>query len=261
MSQLKGSQRFEVALLSAAASERGGTTNAAIAHFILGHPGEVRSMGIVELARACSVGTGSVSRFCRDIGLRDFAELREILAQPDVAEQGPPEDGGFSTRAERLWRGAAERMARAAASLDESAVARLCADIASHENVAVFGLLKSAGVAANLQADLLLCGKRVVTHVSYAEQMRHLATAGPDDLMILFSYTGSYFDYGDVRGIREQLAHTKVWMVCGGKVALPPYVGDAVHFDSAGDRTGHPYQLQIIETIIAAEYARLSRGR
>ncbi len=55
-----------------------------IASYILEHPDEVREMTLTQPAEACAAGMGTVSRFCRDAGLRDFAELRELLATPGL---------------------------------------------------------------------------------------------------------------------------------------------------------------------------------
>ena len=75
--------KLPVVFLSVIASEKSGSTNSSIASYILEHMDEVKDTGIKELARRCHVGTGSVSRFCRDIGLRDFVELRELLQSTD----------------------------------------------------------------------------------------------------------------------------------------------------------------------------------
>ena len=71
--------KLPVVFLSVIASEKSGSTNSIIADYILNHMDEVRDLGIKEIAERCHVGTGSVSRFCKDIGLRDFVELRELL--------------------------------------------------------------------------------------------------------------------------------------------------------------------------------------
>ena len=74
-------------------------------------------------------------------------------------------------------------------------IAELCRDIRSYQRVAAFGLLKSEGVAMSLQSDLLMLGKKIDTKLSYRQQMDYMKRVGQDDLIILFSYTGIYFDY------------------------------------------------------------------
>ena len=68
-----------VVALGTIASEPQGSANQVIAQYIMEHLQEIRQISLAQLARACRVGTGSVSRFCREIGLENFAELKELL--------------------------------------------------------------------------------------------------------------------------------------------------------------------------------------
>jgi len=72
-------EKLPVVLLSELATEKSDSTNHVIADYVLTHQKEIKEMGIKELAAECHVGTGSVSRFVRDIGLKDFTELKNIL--------------------------------------------------------------------------------------------------------------------------------------------------------------------------------------
>lgn len=52
-----------------------------IAKFILNHPKKVVDMTVSELAEISDVSIASVSRFCRKVGLKGFAQLKISLAQ------------------------------------------------------------------------------------------------------------------------------------------------------------------------------------
>ena len=41
-------------------------------------------MGIKDMAHQCHVAVSSISRFCKEIGLRDYAELRELLTGTEL---------------------------------------------------------------------------------------------------------------------------------------------------------------------------------
>ena len=86
--------KLPVVFLSTIASEKKDNTNSQIAAYLLDHLEESRSMGIRDLAEACSVSVSSLSRFCREIGLRDFAELKELLLTSDLLFQTSGEVGG-----------------------------------------------------------------------------------------------------------------------------------------------------------------------
>lgn len=214
-------------------------------------------MTLIQLAEACAVGMGTVSRFCRDIGLRDFAELRELLATPGLDFIRESNKDEPAARLDDYMRVVTARIAEVSASIDMRAVDLLCERIHDAARVSTYGLLKAGGVAFNLQSDLLVLGKRATTSTSYAEQMRQLAHTTRDDLVVVFPYTGSYFDYSGLGSLHKQLMVPEIWMVRGGDRERLPFVNGEVRFHSTGDLAGHPYQLQFVESVIAQEYAAL----
>ena len=135
------------------------------------------------------------------------------------------------------------------------AVSRLCRELKKYRRTAVFGLLKAGAVALNLQGDLLMLGKQVYTNISYSQQMQYLLSASEEDLILIFSYTGSYFDYQELTySERKRLSAPRIWMVCGSDRTLPPFVDQAIRFRSRQDQISHPYQLQFVAGLIAQEY-------
>lgn len=247
-------RKLAVVLLSVVSTEPAGSTNAVIAEYLLTHRGEAATMGVRQLAEACAVGAGSISRFCREVGLGGFAELQGALAEEqDVFERVQGLD------MHRQWaREAAGALGKAALSVSQAKLAELAREVQAHERVSAFGLLKAEAAAFCLQTDLLLLGKRVFTGIAYADQMAHILSAPEDELTIVFSYTGDYFGYraftqDEVRNLRRR----EIWMVCPRGVALPDYVSDVVPFDSDGSQFGHPYQLQAVASLLAQEYAAL----
>mgnify|MGYP000512344402 CR=1 FL=1 len=69
--------KLPIVFLSTLVSEKNGSTNSQIAAYILNHLEEVQNLGIKEIAKECNVAVSSISRFCKEVGLRDFAELKE----------------------------------------------------------------------------------------------------------------------------------------------------------------------------------------
>lgn len=110
-------------------------------------------------------------------------------------------------------------------------------------------------MALNLQGDLLMLGKQVYTNISYSQQMQYLLSASEEDLILIFSYTGSYFDYQELTySERKRLSAPRIWMVCGSDRTLPPFVDQAIRFRSRQDQISHPYQLQFVAGLIAQQY-------
>ena len=246
--------KFQVVLLSTLISEKEDSTNSIIASYILEHRDALPSIGIKELANACHVGTGSISRFCRDIGLSDFAELKELLGSENTADVFPPD----TTPEERMKQRTDHiinsiRMVQS--SVDMNQVKKLVHDIRAYDKVSTFGMLKAQSAATDLQVDMLVQRKYVYSCVAFADQMKHIMEAGKDELIIIFSCTGSYFEYRHFRGKEKHLLLPKIWMICGTERTLPSYVNERITYHSQLDRGSHPFQLETVESIIAAEYA------
>ena len=72
--------KLPVVFLSVLTSEKKDSTNHQIATYILEHIDEMQNIGIQDLANRCHVAMSSISRFCKEIGLKDFAQLKELLA-------------------------------------------------------------------------------------------------------------------------------------------------------------------------------------
>ena len=108
---------------------------------------------------------------------------------------------------------------------------------------------------------MLMFGKQVETCVRYDEQLSRIVSAGADQLVVVFSYTGSYFDHGDMDARMRHLSLPKIWVACGQRHPSPSYVGGRLLFDSQLNQLSHPYQLELVSGLITQEYAREARSR
>lgn len=252
--------KLPIVFLSTMASEKKDATNSQIASYILDHLEDVSHMGIQEMADSCHVAISSISRFCKEIGLRDFAELRELLSSTNMRFE---EQSSSSTPQERLHdysEKVVESIQMVENSVSMDRIDSLCDAIHQHEHVALYGLLKASGVALNLQGDLLMLGKQSFTSISYAHQIEEILSAKEEDLIIIFTYTGGYFDYQDLRALKRRKTIPAIWLICSEGSSYPEFIHDVVTFHSLRDQNSHPYQLQFIASLIAQEYARKYRS-
>lgn len=74
-----GMYNLTIILLSTINSELINSNNYRIAKYILENMRALEDISITELAKECYVSNSSISRFCRDIGLRDYNELKSQL--------------------------------------------------------------------------------------------------------------------------------------------------------------------------------------
>lgn len=248
--------KMPVLFLGAASSEKHGSINSAIAGYILEHQDQVRGMGIQQLAQACHVSPASISRFCKEIGFDSYAELREVLSTTRLSYESPSEKAAAKERVAETVGRIAGSVQTAGKGVDLKKLQQLCRELRQYQRVAAFGLLKAETAAISLQCDLLMQGKRIFTHVSFPQQMEYILHAGQEDLILLFSCTGSYFEYQDLRG--EDLRAPRIWMISGEERPWPPFVDQALLYPARDGQTGHPYQLLTVASLIAEEYGRIS---
>lgn len=249
--------KLPVVFLSTLASEKSGTTNHVIAEYLVNHTDEAKELGIREMAEKCHVGTGSVSRFCKDIGLQDFAELKEILKSSadsfDLCSPGK----SAGARAADYGKRVKQSIDLVTKSLSAENLTDLCGDLKRYEKIALFGLLKAQSAAVHLQGDLWMMGKHAYTNVSYDQQMAYIRQAGNDSLILIFSYTGGYFESckETLFSGRNKNQWPKIWMISGRQKSYSEYVARVLEFESLQDQAGHPYQLLYAAGLIAQEYA------
>ena len=251
--------KLPIVVLSEMVSSRSDSTNGHIASYVLGHMYELQTDTIRDLAAKANVSASSISRFCRDIGLQDFNELRSLAA----SYQPPFQQASLASEPVKIKedyiRAVTQSLEMVRDSIDMAAIDRLCEDIKTYDKVAVFGILKSEGVSMNLQADLAMLGKHVVTKLPFSEQIEYLESADERDLVIIFSYRGVYFDYGlPDKTQKPKGRHPKVYFITSDAAAKQDRRFDEViWFRSRQDQASHPYQLQLVAGLIAERYSHL----
>lgn len=195
--------KLPIVFLSTIVSEKNGSTNCVIATYILDHLEDMQNIGIKDIAKKCNVAVSSISRFCKEIGLKDFVELKELLLSTNLYFEEQSKSLSLYGRIEDYGNKIAESIQMVKNTIDVHQLIKLCDDIKKYKRIGIFGLLKAGAVVINLQVDLLMLGKQVYTNISYTQQMQYILTADKNDLIIIFSYTGSYFDYQDLRALKR----------------------------------------------------------
>lgn len=194
------------------------------------------------MAKECSVAMSSISRFCKEIGLNDFNELRELLISTKMNFEQYSSSSKAKNRLEEYSLKVKESITMVEKSIDMQQIDALCKEIQKYQQVGIFGLL--------------MLGKQTYSHISYKQQLQYISSTNEDDLLIIFSYTGCYFDYPDIRTLKNKLKKPQIWLISSKQESYPDFIDHVITFDSKQDQNSHPYQLQFIASLIAQEYAR-----
>lgn len=234
--------KLPIVFLSTLASEKKDSTNSQIATYLLNHLDDIKDIGIQEMAKECSVAMSSISRFCKEIGLNDFNELRELLISTKMNFEQYSSSSKAKNRLEEYSLKVKESITMVEKSIDMQQIDALCKEIQKYQQVGIFGLL--------------MLGKQTYSHISYKQQLQYISSTNEDDLLIIFSYTGCYFDYPDIRTLKNKLKKPQIWLISSKQESYPDFIDHVITFDSKQDQNSHPYQLQFIASLIAQEYAR-----
>ena len=131
--------KLPILLLAELVEHPSDATNARIASYILTHMEDLRDLSIKDLAADCYVSTASVSRFCRDIGLTDFADLRRLINNTDFKFEIASNALSPAAQKKEYVDAVIEAMSLARDSLNMHQIELLARDIAQYEKVSVFG--------------------------------------------------------------------------------------------------------------------------
>ena len=234
--------KLPIVFLSTLASEKKDSTNSQIATYLLNHLDDIKDIGIQEMAKECSVAMSSISRFCKEMGLNDFNELRELLISIKMNFEQYSSSSKAKNRLEEYSLKVKESITMVEKSIDMQQIDALCKEIQKYQQVGIFGLL--------------MLGKQTYSHISYKQQLQYISSTNEDDLLIIFSYTGCYFDYPDISTLKNKLKKPQIWLISSKQESYPDFIDHVIIFDSKRDQNSHPYQLQFIASLIAQEYAR-----
>jgi DNA-binding MurR/RpiR family transcriptional regulator len=169
-----------------------------VANAVLADPGGVAAMTISELADVASTSETTVIRFCKQIGVPGYPQLRLQLAAQSAQEMVRPEVGGDIEPDDSLddvvgkVAFADERAVRETAQqLDVAALSKVVAAVAKAPRVDLYGAAASAFVALDLQQKLHRIRRVAFAWSDVHVMLTSAALLGDEDVAIGISHTGT----------------------------------------------------------------------
>lgn len=243
--------RLPSILLACYNGEKIDSVHHTLSKYLLEHIDQLEDLNIRDMADACFVSTSTISRFCKSIGLSDFNQLKQEFYDIDFYR-----DQKFNQDFSLL--DIANEIIELHHTLDMSQINKLIKDIYSYKNVAVFGSMQALNPAIFLQQELYVSRKIVCCKEGYKNQLDYFKQATSEDLIIIFSATGSYFNI-----VFERQHH--IPLLEKPKVVLITYCQDLKSIEGIDDiiyvkndsinYMNHPLKFNLIANIIAKNYA------
>lgn len=176
-----------------------------IAGTIRDNPAVVLDMTISQLAEACSTSVASVVRFCREVGVSGYAELRMSLAA-ELGREAAQFGSGMTLGAEIARTDTLEEMAAKVASLEMLAIdetvsslnfkslERVVDALDKAERILLFGIGASHFVAQDLHHKLFRVGRNAFIMADAHEAWSAALLSPKHTVAIGFSHSGATAD-------------------------------------------------------------------
>ncbi|MCI6515238.1 MAG: hypothetical protein MR445_08350 [Erysipelotrichaceae bacterium] len=227
-----------------------------IAFHILRYLSVIRGISIQNLADACMVSKSTISRFCRKIGYEDYNELMDELNRSSDHWHDILMNPRRRGNSEEYLLEISQVVTDLHRTMDYTKVHELARDIATHSKVYVMGSMQAYLPALQLQEELCLAGKVILAPAIYSLQTEAILHASEDDLFIIFSNSGQFFDRIFVnRENRNVMKIPKIWMITGNTNLKEDamfnriiYIPNNMHFED------HPLKFLLTANIITLAY-------
>lgn len=185
-----------IILLSTLNDEPKGSNNYKIAKYMIENMRDLEECSLTNLAQACYVSNSSISRFCRDIGLKDFNALKNQIAKFSVEaarlkRKFDYEKYESSSMVQSYVKNVISNLNYFLENDIEKQINTLVQEISSYQKIAAFGYMQSESVACNLQFDLQTSGKLIFSCFNIKDQADYITDADENNLIIIFSESGT----------------------------------------------------------------------
>ncbi|WP_082509939.1 MULTISPECIES: MurR/RpiR family transcriptional regulator [unclassified Rhizobium] len=231
-----------------------------VALWVLENVGATIRNSMSAIAQATDVSDTTVLRMCRTAGFEGFTDLKLALAQEPRggrAETTSEPEASDLQAANRLFRAVAQAVSDTQGVLDEATFARALDLIAGARHILVGGVGGSGIVAQAFYQRCIRLGLRCDAPVDSQLQIMHSALTGPDDLVVVISYSGITSD--PVLVLQEARSRGAATLCITGNSASPlARLADVVLVSVSHEQGSEPMAAQIAQmALIDALYSAL----
>ena len=166
-----------------------------LASIILKDPSAIIHLPIARLAATADVSEPTVNRFCHKLGCDGYPDFKLKLAQEisssgQIFVQDLHGDDDSSAVMNKIMTAIQQSMQSLSQSLKPEALNLAAEKIAHCKSINFFGMGASSSVTLDAQHKFFRLGIPVIAHTDFITQSMVCSMTGPDDVVILISYSG-----------------------------------------------------------------------
>ena len=238
-----------IILLSTLNDEPKGSNNYKIAKYMIENMRDLEEYSLTDLAQACYVSNSSISRFCRDIGLKDFNALKNQIAKFSVESARLKRKFDYekyesSSMFQSYVKNVISNLNYFLENDIEKQINILVQEISSYQKIAAFGYMQSESVACNLQFDLQTSGKLIFSCFNIKDQADYITDADENNLI-----------FPRAKPFKSNKKKPKICMITSDQSIEYPFIDFYIRYNSKGGYASHPYPLQLISDLICIKYS------
>jgi len=241
-----------------------------VADYILQNPREVLFMSITDLAEACQVGDTSVFRFCKSMDLKGYQEFKMMLSLS--LNENEKENSRFSGNvslndtfhelAQKVLNTNVHALTETHSLLDEEVFSQAIDWLYEARKICFFGVGASVLTALKAANKFLRIEPKVYCVQDSHMQAMVASTMGPDEVAVVFSYSGATRDTIHVAQLARQAGARIICITRFSKSPLTSYA-DLTLLSGAnegplqgGSTSGEISQLFLIDLMYTEYYRR-----
>ena len=196
-------------ILNLISEQYAGMTRSAkkLSDYILNNKTSVQYMSITSLAKASKVSEATITRFCKNLQLEGYNELKLALAKADnTTAMGDPSDDGqsvtdtddFINICKKLYQIDKNALSETLELANSESISQAVSLISNAKHIYCFGQGGSNVMAMEAWARFSTISSRFIHIADSHMQAMAAALCEADDVILFFSYSGSTRDMLDV---------------------------------------------------------------
>lgn len=191
-----------------------------VADRILGNPGEILSLSIVELAEKCGCGEATVVRFAKRLGFLGYQDLKIALAREDetqIVNANMSKEDSVDRIFDKVCNDIYCSLERTRRVIDRKGLEKAANAIMGASQIVVFGLGNSAAIAVDAGHKLLRTGYNAVAYTDNHMQMIAASHLKEGDVAIGISHSGASKDVIEALSVAKSKGATIICITNEGK--------------------------------------------
>lgn len=254
-----------IRLFSVINTEASASVEYQIAKYVLEHIQDMDISSTSSLAAQCNVSKASVSRFCQQIGLNDFFELRaeifnfkkELVRKMNFDFSGTPAEMRRSFLNDTIV-----KLTILRDCLEDGKIDELVRDLKSGRPVTAMGHMQSGNTALNMQHNLFVADKIIMALTKSTAQVEYFHKATADDVAVIFSVSGDFMEnlfYGAPHFAPH--AKPKIYLFTANtNLGKKPYADVIYNCRSGYELSGGNASLDVMQQLITLSYSQDFKG-